>query len=288
MQDSIVDKSPSAAAPALDGRERLSNVSETLRIPLAARALGDTLFPELAVQDAHAGRMLLRMGDDGAGWLRDRHSVYGILARTRRFRELAGAFLARVPDGLVVNLGCGLSDYFQWLDNGRARMIDADLPPVLALRRELLPPATERHALRELDLADPQWWPALGLPLDGAGAPVFLMAEGVAMYLKPEQMQALLRLFGQHAPAGSELAFDAMCWLVAGRAKLHTSVKHTGAQFHWGPRKQAQLAAAHPRLRLIAAHRVMEGYGLPYSALGPLFRALAGVPLYALYQLGAG
>ncbi|MFC3340071.1 hypothetical protein [Paracandidimonas soli] len=39
------------------------------------------------------------------------------------------------------------------------------------------------------------------------------------------------------------------------------------------------------RWRLAAAHRVMEGYGLPYSFLGPLSRLLLRVPFYALYEL---
>ena len=84
----------------------LSAVPSTLRIPLAARALGDAMFPAVAVGDAHAARMLAAMGDDGQQWLSDRPSVYGVLARTQRFRALARQFLAEHPGGHVVNLGC--------------------------------------------------------------------------------------------------------------------------------------------------------------------------------------
>ena len=41
----------------------------------AARALGGTLFPAVAVQDRHAADALRRMGDDGQQWLRDRPSM---------------------------------------------------------------------------------------------------------------------------------------------------------------------------------------------------------------------
>ncbi|MFT3665490.1 class I SAM-dependent methyltransferase [Piscinibacter sp.] len=267
--------------------ECLSAVPSTLRIPLAARALGDALFPSVAVDDAHAARLLAALGDDGALWLRDRGSVYGVLARTRRFRELAGAYLARHPAGHVVNLGCGLAHYFQWLDNGQAHMTDADLGEVFAIRRALLPAAGGRHVLREVNLADAGWWDALGLPAQRGEAPVFLFAEGVFMYLQPEVVQAVLRTFGERAPAESVFAFDAMCWLAAGRAKQHPSVRHTEAEFHWGPRRPAELTAPSPRLRLAAAHPVMEGYGWPYQWMGPLFRAVLGVPFYALYELHA-
>lgn len=269
-------------------RERcagLSAVPSTLRIPLAARAFGDALFPRVAVGDAHAASALAAMGDDGRQWLQDLPTVYGILARTRRFRRLAAEFLASRPDGHVVNLGCGLSQYFQWLDNGRARMTDADLPEVLSLRRELLPAMGERHVQAELDLGAPDWWDRLELPASRAGAPLFLLCEGVLMYLRPEAVQRVMRTFGERAPAGSVFAFDAMCWLAAGRADYHPSVRRTRAEFHWGLRRPGDLARSHPRLRLVETCPVMEDYGFPYVFAGPAFRLLFGVPAYAVYAL---
>lgn len=263
----------------------LSAVPSTLRIPLAARAFGDALFPSVAVSDRHAQAVLAAIGDDGRQWLKDRQSVYGVLARTRCFRELAADFVAGREAAHVVNLGCGLSHYFQWLDNGRMRMTDADLPEVLALRRELLPPDGERHVLRELDLTAADWWDRLELPAFPQGKPVFLLAEGVLMYLKPAEVEAILQTFGERAPAGSLFAFDAMCWLAAGRAKRHPSVRHTSAEFHWGPRRLDELTRPHSRLRHAGTYRVMEGYGLPYSLLGPVFRRLFGVPFYAVHAL---
>lgn len=152
----------------------LSAVPSTLRIPLAARALGGKLFPEMAVDDRYAIEALARMGDDGSQWLSDRKSIYGTLARTRRFRDQARDFVARHPDAQVVNLGCGLSDYLQWIDNDQVRMLDVDLSEVMAIRREILPPRHERHVLAELDLTAPDWWERLGLlrqPRRGPGVP---------------------------------------------------------------------------------------------------------------------
>lgn len=272
---------PSAAASAL------SAVPSTLRIPLAARALGDALFPAVAVGDADAARMLAAIGDDGSAWLRDRASVYGVLARTRRFRELALRFLAAHPDGHVANLGCGLSNYIQWLDNGRMRMTDADLPETLAVRRGLLQPAVPRHVVREFDLTAPDWWDRVGLPASRDDAPVFVLTEGVYMYLRPELAHAALRTFGERAPPGSTLAFDVMAWLAAGRARYHPSVGRTGAEFRWGPRRIAEVTEDSPRLELVAAHAIMDGYGWPYAAIGPAFRAMFGVPFYAVYELRA-
>ncbi|HIV70079.1 MAG TPA: class I SAM-dependent methyltransferase [Candidatus Aquabacterium excrementipullorum] len=264
--------------------EALAAVPSTLRIPLAARAFGDAMFPHVAVGDAFAAPMMEALDDDGHTWLEDEGCVYGVLVRTRQFRQVAQDFLQAHAGGLVANLGCGLSNYFQWLDDGRSRMIDADLPEVLAIRDHMLPAAEGRHQQRALDLRSPDWWSALDLP-NREGAPVCLFTEGVLMYLQPQQVQALLHTFGEQAPAGSLLAFDALCWLTVGNARLHPLVRHTAAEFTWGPSSLAELSRPHPRLRLDAVHQVMEGFSTQHSFAGSAFRFLTGVPYYAVYVL---
>lgn len=272
--------------PATPGRP-LSAVPSTLRIPLAARAFGDALFPQVAVGDAHARAWLAALGDDGAQWLADRPSVYGTLARTRVFRARAQAYLVQHPDGQLVNLGCGLSHYFQWLDNGRCRMLEADLPEVVAIRRGLGVPGGPRQALAELDLGQPGWWDRLGLAPGRDGAPLFLMCEGVLMYLQPAAVAAVLAEFGERAPPGSVFVLDALSALATGNARLHASIRHTGAEFTWGPARLADLTAPHGRLQLAAVHPVMDGYAPLYALMGLSFQLWMGMPFYALYELRA-
>ena len=245
------------------------------------------MFPQVAVRDAYAAGILEQIRDEGDPLPEDRATIYGILSRTRRFRSLAQDFLKLHPGARIVNMGCGLSHYFQWLDDGKSRMTDADLPEVLELRRELLPEPGERHDLRELDLTASDWWEQLGLPRKRDAQPVFLFTEGVLMYLEPEQVQAVLATFGERAPAGSVLAFDAMCWLAVGRGRQHPSVRVTGAEFKWGIRRSAELTQPHPRLGLDGTYRVLEGFGLPYTLFAPMVMLFLGVPLYALYALTA-
>ncbi|MFM9925064.1 class I SAM-dependent methyltransferase [Variovorax sp. H27-G14] len=265
----------------------LSAVPSTLRIPLAARASGDRMFPQVAVRDAYAAGILEQIRDDGHALPEDRSTIYSILSRTRRLRSLAQDFLKLHPGGRVVNMGCGLSHYFQWLDDDKCRMTDADLPEVLALRRQLIPQINPRHDLRELDLTATDWWEQLALPPTRDGAPVFLFTEGVLMYLTPEQVLAVLATFGERAPAGSVLAFDAMCWLGVGRARQHPSVRTTGAEFQWGIRRATELTQPHPRLRLDSSYRVLQGLGLTYKLFAPVVLLLLGVSVYAVYALRA-
>lgn len=264
----------------------LPALSSTLLIPLAARAHGDRLFPQLALGDNHAAAALKALRADITPYLEDRASVFGIMARATVLRQLAEDFFTRHPRSLGVNLGCGFSHYFQWLDSGHNRWLDADLPEVIALRERVLGlHGKARYRQQACDLRDLDWWDALGLPPKPEGPPVVLMSEGVLMYFEPVQVEALIREFAERAPPRSQLLFDAMCWLAIGQARLHPSVRHTGAEFRWGLRSVADLALLHPRLVVRSEHALMEGYGWPYSVIGPSLRWFTGAPFYGAIQL---
>ncbi len=264
----------------------LDPVESTLLIPLAARSEGDRLFPGLAVHDAFAAAALAGLQTDVGCYLRDRISIYGVLVRTRIIRSIAQQFFQRHPEGWGVNLGCGLSCYFQWLERGHNRWLDADLPHVMQLRQRLLPLQGLRHHEAQVDLRRPHWWHDLGLPTGPDSPPVLLILEGVLMYQERDQVMRLLREFAENAPAGSELVCDSLSWMAVGCSALHPSVCHTRAEFRWGPRSMADFTAAHPRLRVLSEHAVFDGYSPASAWMCASFRALWGVPVYGVMRLG--
>ncbi len=128
-----------AATPRRRHYEAFTPVQQTLIIPLVARALGGGLYPGHACGDEQASRLLRTLEIDGQAYLADRPTVLNVLWRTRLIRECAQAFFAKYPKAWGINLGCGLTDYFQWLNNGQNTWLDADLAEVMALRKTLLP-----------------------------------------------------------------------------------------------------------------------------------------------------
>ena len=54
------------------------------------------------------------------------------------FDEQVGRFLKSFPDGIVVNMGCGLDTRFPRVDNGKVLWFDLDLPEAIAIRRKFL------------------------------------------------------------------------------------------------------------------------------------------------------
>ena len=258
----------------------------TLLIPLAARAHGGRYFPWLDCHDAVAQALLTQLGADVNSTLDDLPTVLHVLWRTRAIKEAGRAFFAEHPQALGVNLGCGLTHHFQWLDTGANQWLDADLPAVMALRKPLLPPQCPRMRHADLDLSHPGWWQRLGLPAQRTAPPVLLVCEGVLMYLPPAQVHAVLAEFAQHAPPGSRMVLDVMTRQAVGCAARHASVGPTGAEFRWGVGRMAELAAVHPRLHLLREQSVAEGYGWAGIAMDMWWRPWLGAPLYALATLG--
>lgn len=285
-RQAVPRRAAAAPGPRLQPQAPLPPVPSTLLIPLAARARGDHYFPWLACGDSVAAELLQRLGADVEGYLDDLPTVLNVLWRTRFIRDTAQGFFLMHPEAQGVNLGCGLSHHFQWLDTGGNHWLDADLPEVMALRRPLLSPQSPRARLADIDITRPGWWQRLGLPHRARAQPVLVVCEGVLMYLEPAQVEAVLQEFAQCAPAGSRLVLDVLTHRAVGTAHRHASVGPTGAEFRWGVARLTDLPAAHPRLALLHEHSVAECYGWAGLALETLWWPWLGAPLYGMVTLG--
>lgn len=168
-------------------------LSNLARRAAAARAKRPLLDDPLAV--AAVERLDYDFTDvspRGASW----HAL-----RVAIFDGAARRFLRRNPDGTVVALGEGLETQFWRVDNGRMRWLTVDLPPVLDLRRRVLPeePRQQSHSGSALDLG----WVDDVEP----GAPVLTTAQGLLPYFEREQVHALIAAMAERLP-GSSFVFD--------------------------------------------------------------------------------
>ncbi|WP_306566414.1 class I SAM-dependent methyltransferase [Aquabacterium sp.] len=264
----------------------LSPVCQTLLIPLVARARGGACFPALACHDAAAEQLLEQLDIDLRPYLKDRVTLQFILWRTRVIQATGRAFFKDHPDSQGVNLGCGLSQHFQWLDQGTNHWLDSDLPEVMALRDTCLAADVPRQHHAEVDLRTPGWWQRLGLPSGPHDKPVFVLCEGVLMYLTPAQVEAVLAEFAEQAPPGSRMVLDTMSRVGRGMARFHPTVGPTGAQFLWCPGSAQELTRPHPRLSLLNTRSVSECYGWLGSVAETWWMPVTGTPMYAMVTLG--
>ncbi|CAO5244390.1 class I SAM-dependent methyltransferase [Frankia sp. AgKG'84/4] len=113
------------------------------------------------------------------------------------------AYLDRRPAATVVALGEGLQTTYWRLGRPGISWLSVDLPPVIDLRRRLLPQEPRMTAIPASAL-DHSWMDA---PDPGHG--VFISAEGLFMYLERGQVMNLIAECAARFPGG-QLFFDSI------------------------------------------------------------------------------
>jgi O-methyltransferase involved in polyketide biosynthesis len=124
-----------------------------------------------------------------------------LAARAATIDRALRQWLERHPDGFVVSLGEGLETQCRRVDNGRMRWLSVDLPDAMRLRERFLTP-TARFRHSAVSALDPAWMDTVG-PSFG----VFIVAQGLLMYLEPEAVRELLTGI-THRFLGAEMVFD--------------------------------------------------------------------------------
>jgi O-methyltransferase involved in polyketide biosynthesis len=198
----------------------LTGVPETLLWNLYHRAvaargrtplLDDPAAVDLVGRLDHRFDALDGGAERGAEW----HAM-----RVRAFDAEVRRFLAARPGGTVVALGEGLETQFQRVDDGRVRWVSIDLPETLALRRRVLPDGPRQRSLA-FSATDTAWPEHVG-----TREPVLITAQGLLMYLPPDEVAVLIERCARHFP-GQALLFDAVPgWMRAARARAGARQEH--------------------------------------------------------------
>ena len=154
-------------------------------------------------------------------------SAFALRART--FDAEVRRFLSDAPDGVVVSLGEGLETQRMRVDNGRLRWVSVDLPESITLRDRLLP-TNDRHLHIAADATTLTWVDSV--PRD---RPCFVVAQGLLMYLEPEQVQRILVGIAARLP-GAGMMFDTVPpWLLAWtRLGLPVAPRYRAPRMAWG------------------------------------------------------
>lgn len=114
-------------------------------------------------------------------------------------------YLSAHPRATIVALAEGFQTSFWRLDQAltepQFRWVSIDLPPVIALREELLPPSPRITNIAQSAL-DYSWMDRID-----ATEGVFITAEGLLMYLQPDDAMDLIAACAKRFPGG-QMFFD--------------------------------------------------------------------------------
>ena len=191
----------------------LEAVSETLFLPLYAlalesRAARPILLDREAVQIteelnrtfATSDRRLHRKLARGRF---PRTAVTTVALRIRHFDQVVTTFLEREPEGIIVSLGCGLSNRRSRVDNGTMRWVGLDLPAVIQLRQRYFED-TERFRSIAKSVLEFDWMDRLP---DEPGEHFLFVAEGLFPYLPEDGLRDLVTELHRRFP-GAELVAE--------------------------------------------------------------------------------
>ena len=193
----------------------ISDVSETLLLPLYARAIESRSRDPILVDkkaleitkkldqvfSRSDSRLHQRLRKGRLRRVAGKKLAVALSLRTRRFDRYCKEFLEEHPDGTIVELGCGLSTRFARVDNGRARWFDLDLPEVVAFRERFFQ-ETDRYRFIRSSVLEFTW-----MDLVTDGGPHLFIAEGLLMYLHEDEVKRLVLALRERFP-GSELACE--------------------------------------------------------------------------------
>lgn len=204
---------------------------------------------------------------------------YGKFGRPSQFHALrakafdieARRYLASHPKASVVALAEGLQTSFWRLDREHAidesTWYSVDLPPVMDLRRQLLP-SDERIVDLAQSALDPGWMTRVD-----SSHGVFITAEGLLMYLPPDDALGLIRRCAQHFPGGA-MMFDSIPHWLSRRArrgpKLSDRYVTPPLPFALTPDEGVALACSIPGVLAARDVRLPAGRGVRGLAASPL------------------
>jgi O-methyltransferase involved in polyketide biosynthesis len=201
----------------------LTKEQETLLIPLYSKAQDNPIL-----NDEKARQILEGVQYDFRRLKIPKKTEVTLRIRAKQLDNYTREFVAAHPDALILHLGCGLDSRCLRVPRGETLWYDLDLPEVIELRRKFYP-ETETYRMIASSAADLAWID----PISAEGRPVFVVAEGLLMYLHEDQVRSLILCLHRKFP-GCHLVFDAFSKMTADRIKAHPSIQKTGAAVYWG------------------------------------------------------
>ncbi|MGE2712894.1 class I SAM-dependent methyltransferase [Mycolicibacterium litorale] len=246
----------------------LSGVSETALLTLNGRA-HQARHPDAIIDDPMAIRLV-----DAIDFDFDKFGRKGqeMALRSLAFDRAAIQYLSAHPGATVVALAEGFQTSFWRLSKARPdfdfRWVTVDFPPIIELRKRLLPPSERITTLAQSAL-DFSWMDRV----DSTNG-VFITAEGLLMYLQPDESMGLIRECAKRFPGG-QMIFDLPPVLVkmlapkGMRASRHYRVPPM--PFSLTPAQLANLANTVPGIRAVHDLPMPQGRGLMFRKLFPAF-----------------
>lgn len=178
--------------------------------------------------------------------------------RAKKYDRYALDFIRKYPKATIVNIGCGLDNRFERINNGKIEFYDLDLPDIMEIKKQFFKETKRYHQISQ-SVFDFSWMERI------KKNDILFLAEGVLMYCEERDVKSLfIRL--QNAFPGSDFVCEVVnsMWL-NGWLKKITNFKmrrefHFGkdASFHFGIRSAHEIETWSKGIKLLGEWSYLE------------------------------
>lgn len=220
--------------------QKLGVVEDTLFVPMLGRIYASEYCPQI-LYDKKALELKKKLPSDLIEKnMQNQYTLLASASRSANMDRFIQSFLERRPNGVIVQLGCGLETTYYRCDNRRTHWYAVDLPHVIDYRRELLP-ESERETYLAGDAFSEDW--IRQVRTEFPDAPILVTAGGLFHYFEENKVISLLRMIGQFG--NMEVVFDTVNkrGMTMMKKKYMKQVGHADAQMFFYVDSAEELAA---------------------------------------------
>ena len=220
--------------------QKLGVVEDTLFVPMLGRIYASEYCPQI-LYDKKALELKKKLPSDLIEKnMQNQYTLLASASRSANMDRFIQSFLERRPNGVIVQLGCGLETTYYRCDNRRTHWYAVDLPHVIDYRRELLP-ELERETYLAGDAFSEDW--IRQVRTEFPDAPILVTAGGLFHYFEENKVISLLRMIGQSG--NMEVVFDTVNkkGMAMMQKKYMKQVGHADAQMFFYVDAAKELAA---------------------------------------------
>lgn len=227
-------------------KQKLEGVPETLLVTLWARAV-EAEQDHPIFKDSKAMEMMGQIDYNFHRFDEEWPTQVSVAVRTEILDNAVKAFINSHPEGVIVNLGCGLDTRYYRLNNGTIRWYDLDLPEVIAVREKFFT-ETSRYKMLAKPFFDYTWMDEVK-----KDKPFLIIAEGLLMYFRREEVKELLGKLVDSFPGG-EMLMETIPPALVKQAEKQDLVKkqyQIDAHFQWGIKKGKDMEKLNGKIKFV-------------------------------------
>ena len=261
----------------------MDNVNKTLYIPLYGKAYVSR--KGIILRDPKAEEIWAAEGFPLKGKSRSKWLAYYMGMRSAVFDRWLKQQMETHRDGVILHIGCGMDSRVERIGTRGHKWYDVDFPQVMEERRRYYR-ETEEYRMVEADVRASGW--LQNLP---TGKAIILM-EGVSMYLRPEEVRALLGSLNAHFD-GICLLMDCYTTFAAKASKYKNPINDVGVTAVYGA-DDPEVLAENTGLSFRKEHEmtpetlVRELHGMEKALFRKVFAGGISRKMYRLYEFGCG